>query len=212
MFPFKFIERYTDRKETDIAKEFIKQIIHFFSDTTIPAGLPVPCMVLFNLMQFGSIGEEEVAIAGIVQGMYFEGYGFAHFCSMSIPVAVSELFVRFACILRKLNEGVALKEAVSLSTDRQKNPKLPTMLLMAHSSAAVINVGKIYFSKNPMAINYPQWISFAKYSYKQLRWVLIEKPDARDRYVKGVIDGKLEDVYADIDRAFEELGTATIVV
>ncbi len=31
-----------------------------------------------------------------------------------------------------------------------------------------------------MAINYPQWLAFAKYSYQLLKWALIEKPNARD--------------------------------
>ena len=35
-------------------------------------------MSLFNLLQFGSIGEEELTIAEIVQGMHYEGYDFIH--------------------------------------------------------------------------------------------------------------------------------------
>lgn len=205
------IERYADRTETDVVKALIKQITHFFSDVATPAGLPAPCMALFNLMQFGSIGEEEATIADVVQGMYYSGYDFTHFCSMSIPVAVSEIFVRFAYALRKLDEGIPLSEAVCLSTDREKNPKLATMLFMAHASAAAINACKVHFAKDPMAINYSQWIAFAKYSYQQLRWAMIEKPEVGDRYVRDAVNDELEEVYRDIGRAFGELNPAVIV-
>ena len=155
-------------------------------------------MALFNLMQFGNIGDEGATVADVVQGMYWEGYDFAHFCSMSIPVVVSEVFVRFAYTLRRLNEGAS--------------PKLGTMLFIAHTSATAINAGKVYFKKNPMAINYPQWIAFAKYSYQQLKWSMIEKPDARDRYVCGVVGDELSEIYREIDNIFYELDAKIIVV
>ncbi|THG38895.1 hypothetical protein [Adlercreutzia caecimuris] len=193
------IERYASNVETSVVKALIKQIAHLFSDLTTPAGLPVPCMALFNLMQFGSIGDEDAVIADVVQGMYWEGYDFAHFCSMSIPVAVSEIFVRFAYILRRLSEGVSLKGAAALSVNREKNPKLATMLFIAHTSAAAINAGKVYFKKNPLAINYPQWVAFARYSYQQFKWIVLEKPDMRDKYVRGIINDELSTVYDEID-------------
>ena len=77
------MKNYADRKEADIFKALAKQIMHLKSDVTTSMGLPVPLMSLFNLLQFGSIGDEEQTIAEIVQGMYYEGYDFIHFCSMS---------------------------------------------------------------------------------------------------------------------------------
>ena len=46
-------------------------------------GLPAPLMGLFNLLQFGSIGEAEQTIAEIVQGMYYEGYDFIDICAVN---------------------------------------------------------------------------------------------------------------------------------
>ena len=71
------MENYADRKESDKFAAIAKQINHLKSDVTTSMGLPAPLMGLFNLFQFGSIGEEEQTIADIVQGMYFEGYDFA---------------------------------------------------------------------------------------------------------------------------------------
>ena len=63
-----------------------------------------------------------------------------------------------------------------------------------------------------MAINYPQWIAFAKYSYKQLKWALIEKPNARDAYIHGKLNEQLSEVLKDIDSTFDEISAEYIVV
>ena len=160
-------------------------------------------MGLFNLFQFGSIGEEEQTIAEIVQGMYYEGYDFIHYCSMSIPVLVTEVIVRISYAIRRLKEGYSLKESIPFSLSREKHPKLATMLFISHSAATAINAGKVYFAKNPMAINYPQWVSFAKYSYKQLKWALIEKPMLRNKYIEVVLDDSFADAVASVDVTME---------
>ena len=63
-----------------------------------------------------------------------------------------------------------------------------------------------------MAINYPQWIAFTKYSYDQLKWVLIEKPSLRDKYVKGILNEKLNEVYNQVDETFNEFTKDKIVI
>lgn len=206
------MENYADRKESDIFAAIAKQIIHFKSDITTSMGLPVPLMALFNLLQFGSIGEEEQTIAEIVQGMYYEGYDFIHFCSMSIPTMIIEVIIRLGYGIKRIKEGNAIKDSIPFSLNREKHPKLSTMLFIGHSAATAVNAGKVYFTKNPMAINYPQWIAFAKYSYKQLKWVLLEKPELRDAYVRGIIAEELNEVYAEIDETFAEMSEQYIVV
>lgn len=206
------IERYAHLQKTDIAQALITQILHFFSDVTTPAGLPAPGMTLFNLMQFGSIGREKATIAEVVQGMYYEGYDFVQFCAQSIPVAVSEIVVRFAYALRKIKDGAPVKEAIPFSTDREKHPKLGTMLFISHSIATAANAGRIAFTKDPMAVNYAQWIAFAKYSYQQIKWVLLEKPEERDKYVRAIIAQQSQEVYNDIERMLGDLKGEMIVL
>ncbi len=146
-------------------------------------------MGLFNLLQFGNIGEEEQTIAEVVQGMYYEGYDFIHFCTLSIPVMIVEVVTRIGYAIKRIKEGYSVKESIPLSLNREKHPpKLGTMLFIGHSVATAVNVGKVFFTENPMAINYPQWLAFAKYSYQQLKWALIEKPNARDAYVRGFFE------------------------
>lgn len=206
------MENYADRKESDVFVALAKQIIHFKSDITTSMGLPAPLMALFNLIQFGSIGETEQTIAEIVQGMYYEGYDFIHFCSMSIPVMITEVVIRLGYSCKRIKEGNSIKESIPFSLNHEKHPKLETMLFIGHSTATTINAGKIYFTKNPMAINYPQWIAFAKYSYKYLKWVLIEKPGLRDAYVRGEINEELQISYDEINDLFDEYTKNDIVV
>lgn len=96
-------------------------------------------------------------------------------------------------------------DAIPISTNHERMPKLGTMLFTAHSVAAAINAGKVVFTENPMAINCPQWITFAKYSYQQLKWGLVTKPALRDRFVLDTIDSELQSVYEDIDALFDEV-------
>lgn len=206
------MENYADRKESDIFAAIAKQIIHFKSDITTSMGLPAPLMALFNLLQFGSIGEEEQTIAEIVQGMYYEGYDFIHFCSMSIPTMIIEVIIRLGYSIKRIKEGNTIKDSIPFSLNREKHPKLSTMLFIGHSAAASVNAGKIYFTQNPLAINYPQWILFAKYSYKQLKWVLLEKPELRDAYVRGIIAEELKEVYNEVNRTFDEFAKDKIVI
>ena len=206
------MEVYADRKESDIFAALAKQIIHFKSDLITSMGLPVPLMSLFNLLQFGSIGEEELTIAEIVQGMYYEGYDFIHFCSMSVPVMLVEVVVRLGYAFKRIKEGHSVKESIPVSLNREKHPKLATMLFIGQAGAAAVNAGKVYFTKNPMAINYPQWVAFAKYSYSQLKWALIQKPAFRDHYVSGLLYEELSVVIVSVDRTFDDFSKDYIVV
>ena len=206
------MENYAERKETEIFKALAKQIAHFKSDVTTSMGLPVPFMSLFNLLQFGNIGEYDQTIAEIVQGMYYEGYDFIHFCSMSIPTMLVEVIVRMGYAFKRISEGYSIKDSIPVSLNRKKHPKLATMLFLGHSAATAVNAGKVTFSENPMAINYPQWIAFTKYSYSQLKWAVMEKPSMREAYVSGKIYEEMQKVFDEVENTFEEYTRDKIVI
>ena len=206
------IPEYADRTEKDIFAAIAKQITHLKSDITTSMGLPAPMMSLFNLLDFGDIGDEHQTIAEIVQGMYYQGYDFIHFCSQSIPVMIAEVVTRLGYAIKRIKEGHAVKDSIPVSINHEKHPKLGTMLFIGHTSATAINAGKVYFTKNPMAINYPQWLAFSKYSYQQMKWVLIDKPKARDAYVKGKIDDELYTVLDSVEDSFELFAKNYVVV
>ena len=194
---------YADRVEPTIFEAIAKQILHLKTDVNTAMGLPVPGMSLFNLLQFGSIGEAEQTIAEIVQGMYYQGYDFIHFCSLSIPTMIIEVTVRIGYSLKYIGEGHSIKESIPLSLSRNVHPKLETMLFIAHAGAVAANTGKILFTNNPLAINYPEWITFARSSYKQLKWVLIEKPALQNEFVEGKLLEELQQLERDSRETFE---------
>lgn len=206
------MENYAERKETDIFVAIAKQIIHFKSDITTSMGLPAPLMSLFNLLQIGSIGEYEQTVAEIVQGMYYEGYDFIHFCAMSIPMMIIEIVIRLGYAFKRIKEGHSVKESIPFSLNREKHPKLETMLFIGHSAAVAVNAGKVVFAKNPLAINYPQWLAFAKYSYSQLKWGIIKKPSLRNAYVSNRINGDFDWILDEIDASFEKFTKDYIIV
>lgn len=206
------MENYADRTEADIFAALAKQVLHFKSDVTTSMGLPVPLMALFNLLQFGSIGDEEQTIAEIVQGMYYEGYDFIHFCSMSVSAMLVEVIVRLGYAIKRKVEGNPMRDCIPFSLNRDRHPKLATMLFVAHAGATAANAGKIAFTQNPVAINYPEWLAFAKYSYIQLKWCLIEKPAKRDAYVRGRISDELNEVLAAAEATFDSFSSEYLVV
>ena len=95
---------------------------------------------------------------------------------------------------------------------KEKPKKLATMLFIGQAGATAVNAGKVYFKKNPMAINYPQWIAFAKYSYSQVKWMILEKPGLREKYVSGHLYEDLTSVIADVDITFQDFSKDYIVV
>lgn len=196
---------YSNRVETDIIEAIKKVVNHFRSDVNTSMGLPAPFMSVFNLFQFGDIGEMNQTIAEIVQGMYYDGYDFIHFLSSSIPVVIIELGVRISYAFKRIGEGYSIKESIPITSNRKKRPKLSTMLFTAHTIASAVNAGKVVVATNTgvanpfLAINYPQWLAFVKTSFQQLKWVLLEKPEMRHKYVMGLIQEEYEYLYDDID-------------
>ena len=200
---------YSDRVYKDIIEAIKKVIMHLKSDVNTSMGLPVPLMSVFNLFQFGKIGELEQTIAEIMQSMYYDGYDFIHFCSMSIPTIIIELGVRIAYAVKRIKEGYTIKEAIPTTTNRAIKPKLGTMLFTAHGIATAVNSGKVCVeyakmnggaATNPfLTVNYPEWLAFMKYSAQQLKWVLHNKPQLRDEYVKRAINDEWNSLGNSID-------------
>ncbi len=204
-FVIQVMDVYRDRKAKNPFEAISKVFLHMLSDVNTPAGLPVPFMALFNKLQFGSIGEEKLNIAEMVQSMYGQGYDFRHFCSMSIPVMIIEVIVRVSYFIKRLYEGYSFRESIPFNTDHEKTPKLGAMLFIAHSASAAINAGKVALTQDPLNINYPQWLVFVQYSIKQVKWALIEKPKLRDRYVDEIISKEWDDLRDDIEVLWQDV-------
>ena len=185
---------------------------HMKSDVATPRGLPAPFMTLLNLFQFGNIGEEGLSVAEVARSMYGQGYDLSHFLSMSIPTILTEVIVRASYCAKRVKEGHGLIESLPFDLLSNKKPKLSTMLFISHSIATASNAGKVWFTGNPLAINYTQWLAFAKYTISQLRWVLIQKPALRDKYVQGFIDRDWVEIDSILKSSWDEFTKDSIVL
>ncbi len=204
-FVSQVMECYTDRKETNLFCAIAKQFRHLASDVNTAMGLPAPLMDLFNLCQFGSIGEYDQTVAEIVQGMYYEGYDFIHFCSMSVPAMLIEVWTRLLYAFNRIREGYKISESIPFSTDHARHPKLATMLFLSHTFGAGANAAKIYFTKNPVAINATEWLLFFRYTEKQMKWSLFLKESERHDYVRERINAESEELYLAAKSRFQKL-------
>lgn len=211
-FVIQAMDAYSDRKAQSLFEAISKVYLHMLSDVNTPAGLSVPFMALFNKLQFGSIEKDELNISEMVKAMYGQGYDFRHFCAMSIPVMITEVIVRVSCFVKRLSEGNTFAESIPFGLNHEKKPKLGTMLFIAHSAATAINAGKVVLTENPLNINYPQWLSFARYSIKQFKWVMMDKPQLRDKYVKSILNNEWDILYDDISELWQDVrGNSNIV-
>lgn len=211
-------EGFNERKAQNIFQAIATVFLHMLSDVNGSSaakndgmGLPVPFMAMFNKIQFGKVGDNDT-ISELVKSMFYQGYDFRHFCSMSLPVMITEVIVRVSYFAKRMHEGHAFAESVPVGLNHKKRPKLGTMLFIAHSASTAINAGKVAFTDNPMNINYPQWLSFARYSVKQLKWVLSEKPDGRHKYVMDIVNGQWDSLYSDLDNLWDEFSDGSAVV
>lgn len=203
-------EGFSDRKAQNIFEAIATVFLHFLSDVSGSStakkggmGLPVPFMALFNKLQFGEIGDNKT-ISELVKSMFYQGYDFRHFCAMSIPVMIIEVVVRVSYFAKRMDEGSTFREAIPVGLNHSRKPKLGTILFISHSASTAINFGKVTFTKSPLNINYAQWLAFARYSIKQLKWVLVDKPEKSHQYVMGVIDGEWEKLYGELDILWDD--------
>ena len=78
----------------------------------------------------------------------------------------------------------------------------------------VLNTGKVIFTKEPLDINYAQWLVFARYTVKQIKWALHEKPNYRHRFVMSVLNEQWDTIYGDLNEfwiGFSDKSTVVIV-
>ena len=189
-------------KGMTLFKAIALQFRHLLSDVGTPAGLPPPFLSLLQFLQVGNIKGR--TIGELVKAMYANGYDFGHFLAMSVPVMVIEILVRVAYFVKRVHEGHSFGESLPINIPFMKRqPKLQTMLFTAHTIATAANAGKIYFTRNPMSLNWAQWLRYAQISYSQLRWVLFTKEGERLKLVQKSIDADWQTINDELSKGWE---------
>lgn len=166
-----------------IAEALKMHIGHLASDVATPAGLPAPLMPLLSFLQFGKIGNSSYTIAEVGRQMYRSGYDFRHFMAASIPVMLIEVMVRLGYFIRSVMAGKSLVDSIPVASDL----KLRRQLLVAHSTAMLVNTGKVYFTANPLAISWPQVLAVLRYLLPELTYQIFGKEAALSQMVEDQI-------------------------
>lgn len=185
------------------------QFGHLRSDVATPGGLPAPLMPLLQFVQKGSFGKQGYTVGQVSRQMYRAGYDFGHFLAMSTVPALIEVLVRVAYCVKRLCEGHDLDGALPVNLPgRPRQPKLQTMLFTAHLIATGVNAGRFALSKNPMGINYAEWLAFGKSALQQLRWTLLEKESQRSAHLQQSVNAR----WVELDAFVNDWGVAQQIV
>jgi hypothetical protein len=179
---------------------------HLKSDVATPAGLPVPLLPLLLMFQVGSFGEDGHTLGELSRIMYRSGYDFRHFLAMSTAPLLVEILVRLCYFAKKLKEGHSITDAIPLDLpDGCRQPKLATMLFVAHFIATAANAGKLAITRNPLTINWPQWLAFARYTLPQVKWALFQKEKERSQFVQAALENEWDTVYQCLDSTWHHV-------
>lgn len=168
---------------------------HIVSDVFTARGIPVPG---FFLTQFFTDGGRDNSIARIAEGMYRDGYDLRHFASMSTPLIVKNIIIKFYLKLSEKAESISpssLSEREKIDLDRKL--KKEKMNFVANSIAVGGNAIKFFvppYSCNPCSINTPEWLAFIKSG------ITILKAQARDFSAEEAIENRSE-----IDTVWQKL-------
>lgn len=171
------------------------QLGHLASDVATARGLPAPLMPLLQFLQFGKIGKHEYTIGEVARQMYRSGYDARHFIAASVPVIIAEAIVRIGYFARSVKAGKPLKESIPVASSLG----LRRQLLVAHSTAVLINAGKVYITKNPLGISWPQVLAFLRYLGPEVTFLLFGKEAARSKMVEDEILTDYHGITRDLD-------------
>jgi hypothetical protein len=195
---------WSNNSQIGLIEAILRQIGHLISDAFTPMGLPAPFMTLMQGINVGSIGDKGRTVGEIARWMYLNGYDFRHFLVSGITPATIEIVLRAYIMLRHYSEHGETKFLLS------SHPKYRSMLLAAHSIAALGNVGKIVLMEgNPLAINQAQWLALIRYLIPSIKYWVFEQHHLRLEYLKQLKDSEWEMVLHHSDKALENMAEKT---
>lgn len=151
------------------------------------SGIPIPFYNLFQLCNFGRFGEKEQETFAVITSKVFEqGYDFRHGMAMAIPVAITELLVRFMYAMKaRFYHQRDWKDCIPSANI----PELRRMLLVGHGTLCLIDgVDAAVRSGNPilnpveflLRTNLIAWVRFSKVALEELlAWYKKDKVDVK---------------------------------
>ncbi len=195
---------WSNNPQIGLIEAILRQIGHLISDAFTPMGLPAPFMTLVQGINIGSIGAEGKTVGEVARWMYLNGYDLRHFLVSGITPATIELVLRAYIMLRHYSEYGETKFLLG------SHPKYRSMLLAAHSIAALGNVGKIILMEgNPLAINEAQWLALIRYTIPSVKYWVFEQHHLRLEYLNQMKESEWNMLVNNSDTILETVAQET---
>jgi hypothetical protein len=143
------------------------QAMHLVSDIVTPAGLQLPGWTALLTIDKSILGSEHT-VSEISRLMYVRGYDTWHLPTLAVPVLGIEAVLRGYLGLRQIFDESYREELdierLRVGSDRVADlPRYEVMALIARSIAVAGNTGKFVLAgSNPLTLNFPLWLAFAK--------------------------------------------------
>lgn len=155
----------------NLIEAILKQLGHLISDIATPMGLPAPFMTLMQGINIGSFGDKGRSVGEVARWMYLNGYDLRHY-----------------------------SEHGEIKCDLASRPKYRSMLLMAHGIATAANAGKVVLTKNPLAVNYAEYMAFIRYLILSLKYWLLDQQHLRLEHMEKINESEWNDLLDNSDR------------
>lgn len=135
------------------------------------SGIPIPFYNLFQLCDFGSFGQHKQTFATITTKVFEKGYDFRHGLAMAIPVAITEILIRFMYAMKaRFYHKKDWKECIP----KGSNPELRRMLLVGHGTLCLIDAVDAAIRSGGELVNFLArtnliaWVRFSNIALKEL--------------------------------------------
>jgi hypothetical protein len=156
-------------------------------------------MTLIQGLNIGSFGNKGRSVGEVARWMYLNGYDLRHFLVTGITPAVVEIVLRAYIMIRHYSEHGEIK------CDLASHPKYRSMLLIAHGIATAANAGKVVLTKNPLAVNYAEYMAFVRYLIPSLKYWLFDQQHLRLEHMEKINESEWNDLLDNSDRLLSEI-------
>lgn len=136
------------------------------------SGIPIPFYGLLQVMSFGSLGVDKKTLADIAVEVFEKGYDFRHGLAMCIPVAITELLIRFMWGIKgRFYHHRDWKQCIPSASI----PEVRRMLFVGHGTLCAVDLtdavlrsgGDVVFTL--LRMNYVAWVRFGLLGVRELR-------------------------------------------
>ena len=173
----------------------------------IGMGIPAPLFTLFgklNNIKITDYKGDKVPISKIAEYMYVNGYDTRHFLTMSFPVIIMEVLVRACYIIREhVDRERPFFDVIKECLPFNMSPRLRLIMTISYGTSTSVNLAKVYFDPDKrnaiLNANYTMWLGFIWNTFFSLKWVLLDKADARQKFVNEETLKELENIQTKID-------------